>query len=441
MNAALQACTTSDPHSVRPMTDTAINVEGIGKKYRLGRTERYKSLRESLVSAATAPFRRFRAAANGRADDQTFWALKDVSFDVVRGEVIGIIGRNGAGKSTLLKILSRITEPTEGRIRIRGRVGSLLEVGTGFHPELTGRENIYMNGAILGMHRWEITEKFDDIVEFAEVESFIDTPVKRYSSGMYMRLAFAVAAHMEPEILIVDEVLAVGDAQFQKKCLGKMGDVARHGRTVLFVSHNMEAVVNLCSKAVLLERGRVVRIGPTGEVIQQYRTGLLDRGMDFRRRATEQRPAISIDHVELANSHGPSTLFDVSEGIQLTIDYTVNEVLNAGFLAFQVRTSMGQQVFTSTNADLADDSLRPDGSSNVAKRTRAGKAVVTIPPELLNVGVYELHVASFSPGRDLLDLVTDAMFEVCDNGSFASRPFLTAREGIVLRRLPWELNP
>jgi ABC-type polysaccharide/polyol phosphate transport system ATPase subunit len=254
--------------------DAAIRVEGVGKRYRLGEAQtRFPTLRDALTSAvrragsiAFSPLRSFRE----RARPETFWALRDVSFEVARGEVVGIIGGNGAGKSTLLKVLSRITEPTEGRVEIHGRVGSLLEVGTGFHPELTGRENTFLNGAILGMARREIARKFDEIVAFAEVERFIDTPVKHYSSGMYLRLAFAVAAHLEPEILIVDEVLAVGDAGFQRKCLGKMDDVARQGRTVLFVSHNMDAIHRLCTRSIMLERGRVVAEGPTAAVVSRY---------------------------------------------------------------------------------------------------------------------------------------------------------------------------
>ncbi len=248
----------------------AIRVEGLGKCYRLTHGSQrggYRTLRESLVDAVKAPFRR---ASAGGPQTEDFWALSDVSFAVQPGEVVGIIGRNGAGKSTLLKILSRITKPTTGRVEINGRVGSLLEVGTGFHPELTGRENIYLNGSILGMSRVEIAKKFDEIVAFAEVEKFLDTPVKRYSSGMYVRLAFAVAAHLEPEILIVDEVLAVGDAQFQKKCLGKMSDLASSGRTVLFVSHQMAAVQSLCSHAVLMERGRIRNFGEKTRIIAEY---------------------------------------------------------------------------------------------------------------------------------------------------------------------------
>ena len=247
------------------MGDTIIRVERLGKRYRIGHVRGPRTLREDLVDLVRAPFR--RAAAR----DGTVWALRDVSLEVKRGEVVGIIGGNGAGKSTLLKILSRIVTPSEGWARIEGRVGSLLEAGTGFHSELTGRENVYMSGAILGMRKAEISRKFDEIVAFADIGPFLDTPVKRYSSGMQVRLAFAVAAHLEPQVLIVDEVLAVGDAEFQKKCLGRMADVSRSdGRTVLFVSHNMDAVQRLCGRSVLLEHGRTVAAGETAAVVAQY---------------------------------------------------------------------------------------------------------------------------------------------------------------------------
>lgn len=271
------------------MNDIVVRTENLSKLYRIGQIVGYKTLRESLTNAISACFRRRREAEDAREKSEiqpeiasagsqsstyrhanTIWALKNVSFEVKRGEVVGIIGKNGSGKSTLLKILSRVTSPTEGYAEVYGRVGSLLEVGTGFHPELTGRENIYFNGAILGMKKAEIERKFDEIVAFSEIEKFLDTPVKRYSSGMYLRLAFAVAAHLEPEILIVDEVLAVGDAQFQKKCLGKMGEVAKGGRTVLFVSHNMSAIRELCSRALLLNSGRVVFEGSSTETIAKY---------------------------------------------------------------------------------------------------------------------------------------------------------------------------
>ncbi|MDT8436358.1 MAG: polysaccharide ABC transporter ATP-binding protein [Gemmatimonadota bacterium] len=258
------------------MSEIAIRVESIGKEYHIGATPvSYRTLRDRVAGAATEPFRRAWKLARGQAYgaarmDETFWALRDLSFEVETGEVVGVIGRNGAGKSTLLKILSRITEPSEGWAEVHGRVGSLLEVGTGFHPELTGRENVFMNGAILGMRKAEIDRKFDEIVEFSEISKFIDTPVKHYSSGMYVRLAFAVAAHMEAQILLIDEVLSVGDAEFQRKCLGKMGEVAGSGRTIIFVSHNMPTVARLCDRVLLLDQGRLVKDGPSAEVVHTY---------------------------------------------------------------------------------------------------------------------------------------------------------------------------
>jgi lipopolysaccharide transport system ATP-binding protein len=260
------------------MSEIAISAEKLSKRYRLGPRLRYKALRDVLAESLRMPYRvlsPFLARSNHvlpseRREEEYFWALRDVSFKVGHGESVGIIGRNGAGKSTLLKILSRITSPTRGKAEINGRVGSLLEVGAGFHPELTGRENIFLNGAILGMKRHEIFRRFDKIVEFAEVEEFLDTPVKHYSSGMFVRLAFSVAAHLEPEVLLIDEVLAVGDAAFQKKCLGKMGDIAREGRTILFVSHNMAAVRSLCTRSILISKGGVCFSGPTDQCIDRY---------------------------------------------------------------------------------------------------------------------------------------------------------------------------
>lgn len=261
------------------MSDVVIRVEQLGKRYRIGERQPYLALRDVLAHTLSAPLRIFRRqnASSPNGDPGHFWALKDVSFEVRQGDVMGIIGRNGAGKSTLLKILARVTKPTLGVGQIRGRLGSLLDVGTGFHPELTGRENTYLNGAILGMSKQEIDRKFDEIVAFSEVEKFIDTPVKHYSSGMYVRLAFSVAAHLEPEILLVDEVLAVGDVAFQKKCLGRMGDVAKHGRTVLFVSHSMAAIALLCKSVVVLEKGSVKTFGPAQNGITEYLVGAMDR--------------------------------------------------------------------------------------------------------------------------------------------------------------------
>jgi lipopolysaccharide transport system ATP-binding protein len=260
------------------MANPIVSIENLSKRYTIGhQTDPSDGLRHIVERVLRAPGRLLRGQRVRSRTLEDFWALRDVSFDIGQGEVVGIIGRNGAGKSTLLKILSRITEPTEGRVRLRGRVSSLLEVGTGFHPELTGRENVFLNGAILGMGRQEIRRKFDEIVAFADIEKFLDTPVKRYSSGMYVRLAFAVAAHLEPEILIIDEVLAVGDATFQKKCLGKMGEVAKGGRTVLFVSHNMATISALCSRAVMLRDGRLVANGPVEEVVQGYLAAVSER--------------------------------------------------------------------------------------------------------------------------------------------------------------------
>lgn len=278
------------------MNDVVIRVDNLGKRYRIGERAPYRTLRDTLARAVVAPFRRFSSPSplSGVSSSTQFWALKDVSFEVRRGEVIGILGRNGAGKSTLMKILSRVTKPTVGHAQIRGRLGSLLDVGTGFHPELTGRENTFLNGAILGMSRRDIVRQFDEIVAFAEIEKFIDTPVKFYSSGMYIRLAFSVAAHLEPEILLVDEVLAVGDVAFQRKCLGRMGDAARHGRTVLFVSHNMGAIALLCKSAIVLDRGRVKMIGKTQEAIAEYMAGSMDRTTDVYNMDGVPRPSSSL---------------------------------------------------------------------------------------------------------------------------------------------------
>jgi lipopolysaccharide transport system ATP-binding protein len=256
------------------MNTPAIKVDSLCKRYLIGQHIGYKTFRETIVNLAKAPFHRWNGAIPTseirNQKSETIWALKDVSFEVEQGEVVGVIGRNGAGKSTLLKILSKITDPTKGKIELKGRIGSLLEVGTGFHPELTGHENIYLYGAILGMNRWEVTKKFDEILAFSELEKFIETPVKRYSSGMYMRLAFAVAAHLETEILLVDEVLAVGDFVFQEKCLGKMEDVSKAGKTVIFVSHNLASIGHLCESAILLENGKIGKKGPATEVIEHY---------------------------------------------------------------------------------------------------------------------------------------------------------------------------
>jgi lipopolysaccharide transport system ATP-binding protein len=334
------------------MSDTMISVENVGKRYTLShrdKNEKYTTLRDVIARRAAAQFKaigkkiRIRNGSNGSNphvsvrppstnSTENFWALKGVSFEVKQGEVIGIIGRNGAGKSTLLKILSRITEPTEGRISIRGRVASLLEVGTGFHPELTGRENIYLNGAILGMSCAEIKAKFDEIVAFSEVEKFLDTPVKRYSSGMYVRLAFAVAAHLEPEILIVDEVLAVGDAEFQKKCLGKMQDVAGRGRTVLFVSHNLTAVRQLCTNGLLLENGQTAMKGVASEVADRYLQNMLDS-----RRGHFRLGDTGYTDMRLVNSEGTpimAVLPDQETFVELSLSIVSSSNVQVGFTIY-----------------------------------------------------------------------------------------------------------
>lgn len=304
------------------MSDTVIHVEQLGKRYRIGhqRQENYVALRDVLAHNAKSITRWFGVSRPVPIEQATkdFWALKDVSFEVKRGDRVGIIGRNGAGKSTLLKILSRITEPTEGRIRLKGRVASLLEVGTGFHPELTGRENIYLNGAILGMSRQEIQRKFDEIVAFAEVETFLDTPVKRYSSGMYVRLAFAVAAHLEPEILIVDEVLAVGDAAFQKKCLGKMEDVGQSGRTVFFVSHNMSAIQTLCNSCICLQQGKVKHKGAIDDAIQLYLGDASSSDTFSRTLDTAETPKLQTGKITVLTPDNP-------QYVQLDVEIYANQ--------------------------------------------------------------------------------------------------------------------
>lgn len=334
------------------MAETVIKVENLSKRYRIGARESYKTFRETLVDSVKAPFRRIANLGKPVPEAETIWALKDVSFEVKKGEVLGIIGRNGAGKTTILKILSRITEPTKGRVELKGRVGSLLEVGTGFHPELTGHENIYLYGAILGMNRNEITRKFDEIVGFAEVEKFVDTPVKRYSSGMYMRLAFSVAAHLEPEILLVDEVLSVGDAIFQRKCIDKMGKAAEGGRTVLFVSHNMSAISSICQRGILLEAGEIAFSGAAHETVSLY----LDQCAETARDGTkinQRKDRIGSGEVKLTNfyleNEAGQKIEHIRNGetVRLVFDYVTRsnqEIENVDF-QIVVLTQSGELVF------------------------------------------------------------------------------------------------
>jgi lipopolysaccharide transport system ATP-binding protein len=395
-------------------SDTIISVENLGKRYTLlhkGNREPYVALRDVIARQAVASFRTLgekmrirsringshpngftRPPSNGSAED--FWALKDVSFEVKQGDVVGIIGRNGAGKSTLLKILSRITEPTEGRIRIRGRVASLLEVGTGFHPELTGRENIYLNGSILGMSRGEIKAKFDEIVAFAEVEKFLDTPVKRYSSGMYVRLAFAVAAHLEPEILIVDEVLAVGDTEFQKKCLGKMHDVATGGRTVLFVSHNMAAITSLTRKSVLLRAGSCVYFGDTQDAVGRYLDSIQSQGSRYEASPNDGMPAIT--RIEIFCSQSGS-VHESGAPMNVEFDLYHPEPIPGACLTFQMINQAHVPVVHFRAFDHPIEICKGSGTTTI---------VCQIPRLNLNVGQYSL-TAYFSdpPGGQSYDFL------------------------------------
>ncbi len=333
------------------MTDIAIHVEKLSKKYKLGAMyERQDTLRDLLVSTFRSPFRK-----KEKREDQTLWALKDISFDIERGSVVGIVGRNGAGKSTLLKVLSRVTDPTSGIGEIRGRVGSLLEVGTGFHPELTGRENIYLNGAILGMKRTEIEKKYDEIVEFSEVSKFIDTPVKRYSSGMYLRLAFAVAAHLEPDILVVDEVLAVGDAEFQRKCLGKMSDVAEQGRTVLFVSHNMSAILRLTGETLVMEKGKIVKRAPSNEAVDFYlSSGFAETGERVWDR--DEIPENSVPFLpkvlRIRNEQGQVVnTIRSTEKMSIEFEYELEQAITGLRVGYYLMSSRGEFVFTTFDTD------------------------------------------------------------------------------------------
>ena len=381
------------------MNDIAIRVEDLGKRYRIGTApERYKTLRDAIVAGVNAPIKQLRRSSSLTAaskEASTIWALRDITFEVHQGKVLGIVGRNGAGKSTLLKILSRVTEPTEGSAEIHGRVGSLLEVGTGFHPELTGRENIYLNGAILGMKRIEIDRKFDEIVSFSEVEQFIDTPVKRYSSGMYLRLAFAVAAHLEPEILVVDEVLAVGDAEFQRKCMGKMSDVAQAGRTVLFVSHNMSAVLRLTEETMVLDKGHLVYRAPTALAVDYYMAAGFT-GAGERIWTSDEIPAEAAPFTPLAlrlrdkNGRVIDTLRSI-EPFTIEIEYRLEQSITGLRVGVYLLTMRGEYVFTSF--DLDD----PKQFEQLGAR-QAGHYIshCTIPANTLNEGRYILSVNASS---------------------------------------------
>lgn len=419
------------------MSEVAILVDGLWKQYRIGKKEPYKTFREAMLQIVTTPFRRIRDAVS-QDESSMFWALQDVRIEVATGEVIGIIGRNGAGKSTLLKILSRITEPTRGRVEIYGRVGSLLEVGTGFHPELTGRENIYLNGAILGMKRGEINAKFDEIVAFSEIEKFLDTPVKYYSSGMYTRLAFAVAAHLEPEILIIDEVLAVGDAEFQKKCLGKMSDVAHQGRTVLFVSHNMRAVEQLCNTIVWLERGKVKQIGKNvHEIVTRYLVG---------EKETERPSLWENPGDQLVSDLFTPTRFFIADARGRVVDSPQRNdtelwlqaegtiaTLDPGLaIGYAIINEDGQHIYWSYACDAAEASWPKLDTGKCVLRTR-------IPPRLLNEGTYRVELAAGLYYRQWLmePGVTSPSITFQIRGGMTDSPQWMGRRGVLAPILPW----
>ncbi len=400
--------------------EAAISARGLGKTYLIsGGRDRATTLGEAVTRLGDP--RRKRAAP------REFAALDDVSFDISEGEAFGIIGRNGAGKSTLLKILSRIARPSRGRVEIYGRVGSLLEVGTGFHPELTGRENIYLNGAMLGMARREIREKFDSIVEFSETGEFLDTPVKRYSSGMYVRLAFAVAAHLEPDILLVDEVLAVGDAQFQKRCLGKMREVSQSdGRTVLFVSHNMGAVAALTGRAMYLDAGRVAAMGPTAEVVRTYLARQAGAPAEWRA-AGATAHAVQILAARMLGPDGVTAgEFEAADGFTVEMTYEVRRAARNTLIEFFIHTADGIHLLTCGDHDAAPEryALREPGTYT---------ARVTLPGNLLNTGTYLLRINS-GTHQMTYDNEDAIWFRIAETGQLTSRH---NRRGLVLPMLPW----
>jgi len=403
------------------MSDIAIICDGLSKQYRIGEQERYKALRDVITDAASAPFRAVRSALRNGNNGATrnseletlnsnrFWALQDVSFEVKQGEVIGIIGRNGAGKSTLLKILSRITKPTKGHAEIHGRVGSLLEVGTGFHPELTGRENIYLNAAILGMRKAEVERKFDEIVAFAEVEKFIDTPVKRYSSGMYVRLAFAVAAHMETEVLLVDEVLAVGDAQFQKKCFDKMREIGKHGRTILFVSHNMSAMRNICERGLVLDQGKATFDGEINTVVDNYiasATKIISEPMQI------ETESFLVNEVRIYSNSAPA--IKTFDPIEIRISFTAKQdILDPG-LYVAVLSMEGQRLAA---LDFKDFDTVP--KVGMGQSSEMGFSLKSFP---LLPGDYQLEVYLKDMASHKIELVPRTFtFEVIETPVYGGR--------------------
>jgi len=416
------------------MSNTIISASNIGKKYIIRHNkDAYLTLRDQIAETGKALARKIvKPKSSPKKAEETFWALRGLSFEIKQGERVGIIGRNGAGKSTLLKILSRITEPSTGEIRMRGRVASLLEVGTGFHPELTGRENIYLNGAILGMSKKEIARKFDEIVQFAEVERFLDTPVKRYSSGMYVRLAFAVAAHLEPEILIVDEVLAVGDAQFQKKCLGKMDEVARGGRTVLFVSHNMNAISSLCERCILLDGGKIISQGGTNTVIKKYLAtqqvasdGEVDLRPQRMRKSSLEDSRFKFTNICILNSKQKiSSHVFMNEPFTLVIQGVANEDIEESTIGYSIDSSLGFPLFNSFSPE---------------KRIKKGLVTYKIEFDrnILAPGIYTLGL--LASGVGIVDWIPEAIHLTVDNVSSTGKSNHPQYGGVVVYPYKWKI--
>ncbi len=408
------------------MSETAIKVENLSKKYYIG-ANKSGSLRETLQNKFNVLFGKKNQSI------EEFWALKDINFEVKQGEVLGIIGKNGAGKTTILKILSRITEPTTGRIEITGRVSSLLEVGTGFHPELTGRENIFLNGTILGMSRNEVKSKFDEIVDFSGIEKFLDTPVKRYSSGMYVRLAFAVAAHLDPEILIIDEVLAVGDAEFQKKCLGKMENVSKSGRTILFVSHQMGAITRLCNKAILLSKGFMIKMGETQKIIDYYVSNVSSKNETGFTSIANCGKDMFIAKTQALNTKGePTVYFSHQEKIAVEITCQINKKTTNTLLGFYVRDTKGRKVFTS-NIELPD-----------AKHDKEQICVTaTLPIKLLVPGQYlftfAISIANIAH-HAIVDLVEDTLTITIGDGGSKFSAYEGFDYGCVFADCQWSMD-
>jgi lipopolysaccharide transport system ATP-binding protein len=425
------------------MSATAIHTEALSKRYHIGGQRGYGTLRDTIMEAVTSPIRKLRSfGRSSLREEDTIWALRDVSFEVQPGEVVGIIGRNGAGKSTLLKVLTRITEPTTGWAQLRGRVGSLLEVGTGFHPELTGRENIFLSGAILGMSRREIKAQLDEIIDFSGVSKFIDTPVKRYSSGMRVRLGFAVAAHLRPEILLIDEVLAVGDVEFQKRCVGKMGHVAKEGRTVLFVSHNMKAVSGLCHRAILLDEGAIVAQGPTNDVIQSYLQRLsmiVDQGPAELAFEPDPGKAAQISTIRIRDRDGSlNRRIDLMSPIELDIDFVVRSDFPHLLLWCDVRSADGTIAFTTSESDWRNYN-REELDDDFPMAAGEYSATLKLPGPMLNEGTYEIEVY-LTTGPAAVDRIKGIMFEVVDNSSYANYIRKSKRGGILCTPFEWEIR-